>query len=212
MSDHLIDRLCADLRPARPVVGWRLTAGGGAGVLVSALLMLLLLGPRPDFTQAAITPMFWLKAGYAFVLGAIGFWAAGRAARPPSAAGRRLLWLLAPLTAVAVLAAAQLAAASAPLRGTLVMGGSATSCPWLIVLLSIAPFIGITWAMRGLAPTRLPLAGAVAGLAAGGAGAFVYAMHCTESGAPFLALWYTLGVAIAGLAGVALGPRLLRWR
>ncbi|MBV9756345.1 MAG: DUF1109 domain-containing protein [Alphaproteobacteria bacterium] len=212
MSDELIDRLCTDLRPARPVVAGRLTAGIGLGALVSALLMLLVLGPRPDLAAAIITPMFWVKAGYAFALAGIGCWAAGRAARPASAAGPRLLWLIAPLAAVAAFAATQVAAAPAPMRGALVLGGSARICPWLIVLLSIAPFGGIVWAMRGLAPTRLPLAGAVAGLAAGGAGAFVYAVHCTESGAPFLALWYTLGVVIAGLAGAALGSRLLRWR
>jgi hypothetical protein len=180
--------------------------------VASGLLMLIGLGPRPDLPQAAAPPMFWVKAGYAFVLAAIGLWAAARAARPASAAERCLLWLLAPLAAAAILAALQLATAPPPMRGPLVMGGSATICPWLIVLLSIAPFGGLVWAMRGLAPTRLTLAGAAAGLAAGSAGAFVYAMHCTESGAPFLALWYTLGVVIVGLAGAGLGSRLLRWR
>jgi hypothetical protein len=58
----------------------------------------------------------------------------------------------------------------------------------------------------------LRLAGAVSGLAAGGAGSFVYAVHCTESAAPFVALWYTLGVLAAGFAGFLLGPRVLHWR
>lgn len=212
MSEQLIDRLCADLRPARHVVARRLAGGAGAGLAVSALLLLLLLGPRPDLALAAATPMFWVKAGYAFALAAVGFWAAERAARPAGKAEPRLRWLLAPLGIVALLAVLQLMAAPPPMQRTLVLGGSAAVCPWLIMLLSVAPFAGLTWAMRGLAPTRLRLAGAVAGLAAGGTGAFVYAVHCTELGAPFLTLWYTLGIAAVALVGALVGPRLLRWR
>jgi hypothetical protein len=46
---------------------------------------------------------------------------------------------------------------------------------------------------------------------AGGAGAAVYALHCPELQAPFLAVWYVLGMAIPVAAGALLGPRLLRW-
>ena len=66
--------------------------------------------------------------------------------------------------------------------------------------------------MRGLAPTRLGEAGAAIGLAAGGMGAFPHAWHCMETGAPFLAVWYTLGVAAATFVGWLLGPRVLRWK
>ena len=67
------------------------------------------------------------------------------------------------------------------------------------------------WAMKGLAPTRLALAGAGAGLLAGALGALVYALHCPELAASFLAVWYVLGIAIPALAGALLGPRVLRW-
>ena len=66
--------------------------------------------------------------------------------------------------------------------------------------------------MRGLAPTRLLLAGLVAGGCAGGLGAAVYAFACTETSAPFLAIWYTLGMALAAGLGAVAGSRLLRWR
>jgi len=213
MSDQLINRLCADLRPVRPgAVARRLAAGVGAGVLVSALLMLVMLGPRPDMARASATAMFWIKAAYTLAFAYVGLWAVERLARPAGEAKRRVAWFVAPLAAMALLALTQLAAAPAPMRGPMILGGSASVCPWFILLLSVPPLCGLVWAMRGLAPTRLRLAGAVAGLAAGGAGSFVYAIHCTESAAPFLALWYTLGVLAAGLVGVLLGPRLLRWR
>ena len=213
MSDQLIDRLCADLQPVRPgKVARRLAAGVGVGVLVSAALMLVLLGPRPDMARASATAMFWIKAAYTLAFACVGFWAAERLARPAGEARRRTIWFVAPFAVVAVLALAQLAAAPAPMRGPIILGGSASVCPWFILLLSVPPLGGLVWAMRGLAPTRLRLAGAVAGLAAGGAGSFVYAMHCTERAAPFLATWYTLGVLAAGLVGVLLGPLVLRWR
>jgi hypothetical protein len=65
--------------------------------------------------------------------------------------------------------------------------------------------------MKGLAPTRLALAGAAAGLLAGSAGALIYALHCPEMEAPFLAIWYLLGMLIPTAVGAAIGPRLLRW-
>jgi len=36
-------------------------------------------------------------------------------------------------------------------------------------------------------------------------------MHCQESAAPFLLIWYGLGVVACGFVGAVLGPRVLRW-
>ena len=55
------------------------------------------------------------------------------------------------------------------------------------------------------------MAGAVAGLVAGGVGATLYAMHCTDDSPLFVALWYSLAVALVALAGAAAGRWLLRW-
>ena len=65
--------------------------------------------------------------------------------------------------------------------------------------------------MKGLAPTRLSLAGAAAGLLAGGVGAAIYALHCDEMGAPFLALWYVLGMLMPATLGALIGRHVLRW-
>jgi len=69
----------------------------------------------------------------------------------------------------------------------------------------------VLWAIRGLAPTRLRLAGAAAGLLSGAVGALVYCLHCPELEAPFLGFWYLLGMLIPTAVGALLGPRLLRW-
>ena len=65
--------------------------------------------------------------------------------------------------------------------------------------------------LRGRAPTRLRLAGAAAGFAAGGAAAVVYCLHCPEMSPAFVGFWYLLGVLIPTALGAALGPRALAW-
>jgi len=91
------------------------------------------------------------------------------------------------------------------------MGQSAGVCAFLILMLSAPIYAGLLLALRRLAPTRLALAGAAAGLAAGGWAACVYAIHCPESTAPFIVIWYSLGMALAAGLGAAIGRLALRW-
>lgn len=211
MSD-LARKLSADLTPVpRWQVPRRLLAGLGGGLLVSVVLVLAILGPRPDMAQAMHTTMFWMKLAYPLCLAVIGGLAAERLARPAASARARLVWLALPVALILALALIAFVLAPQPARHAMLMGHSAMRCPFLVFAFAIPPLAGLVWAMRGLAPTRLAQAGFVIGLAAGGAGAFAYAWSCNETGAPFLATWYTLGIAAAALVGWLLGPRLLRW-
>ena len=92
------------------------------------------------------------------------------------------------------------------------MGSSAHDCPWRIFVIGLPLLAGAIWALRGLAPTRLTLAGLTAGGAAGGLAALIYGFHCPETAAPFVAVWYTLGMALVAALGAVTGARLLRWR
>ena len=212
MSDDLLDRLSASLHPTPAgLVLRRLLIGLAAGGAVSLALIAVTLGPRPDFPPAATQPMFWVKFAYALAIAVVALWAGERLARPGGRARGRLTWLAAPLLIVVALALWRLVEAPPGARMSLVMGHSARLCPWYVLAASLAPFAGLVWAARGLAPTRLRLTGLVLGLAAGGMGAFAYAMHCDEMAAPFLGAWYSLGIAGAGLVGWLTAPRLLRW-
>lgn len=91
------------------------------------------------------------------------------------------------------------------------LGHSALLCPAAVLGLGLPALAGLMWALRGLAPTRPAAAGAAAGLLAGALGALGYALACTELGLAFVALWYSLGVALSAALGALLGPRLLRW-
>lgn len=211
MSD-LAFRLSKDLAPVpQGFVPRRLALGSLTGFAVSIVLVLVALGLRPDFPRAFHTPMFWVKLAYPLSLAVIAGLASERLARPAGSARARVIWLVVPVVLVVALAVLQLVFAQPATRMELVMGGSARLCPFLVLAAAIPPLLGLVWAMRGLAPTRLRETGAIVGLAAGGAGAFAYAWHCTETGAPFLALWYTLGIALAVLLGWLAGPRVLRW-
>lgn len=210
---ELILRLAERLAPVpRAFVARRLAFGSVAGLAVSIALVLLVLGPRPDLRAALATPMFWAKLVYPLSLGFIAWLASERLARPAASARARIVWLFVPLIIVITIGAFQYALALPAARMPLLMGGSARICPFLVLASAIPPLLGLVWAMRGLAPTRLRETGAIIGLAAGGAGAFAYAWHCTETGAPFLAVWYTLGIALAVIVGWITGPLLLRWR
>jgi hypothetical protein len=116
-----------------------------------------------------------------------------------------------PIAAIWLLAALALASAPASARAALVLGDSSAACVVSIALLAAPTFVAAFWAMKGLAPTRPALAGAFSGLLAGAAGALVYAWHCPEMAAPFIATWYLLGIAGPAVAGALLGPVLLRW-
>jgi hypothetical protein len=210
--DQLVESLVADLTPvADPPVAQRLAIGLGAGLTLSVALVGLVLGFRPDMHTATLTMMFWIKLAYVSGIGAIALWAVERLARPGVPTGNLLLWLLVPTLGVAALAVTQLINGPAEAREHLIMGFSAAAAPWRILVAALPPLVGLAWAVRGLAPTRLVFSGAMVGLAAGGFGAASYAMHCQESTAPFLFIWYSLGVIACGAVGAVLGPRVLRW-
>jgi len=208
----LITKLAGDLQPTSPhVVGKRLLIGAALGAGVSMLLLSLSLGYRPDLVRASVSPVFWVKLAYAIALFALSLRALQRLSRPGRDARARRWWLAAPIAAVLAVAFWQLAQVAPAERMPMVVGQTAAVCPWYVFLFAMPPSAGLLWALRGLAPTRLALTGATVGIAAGGAGAGIYALHCAEATIPFMAVWYTLGVSITAMTGAAVGSWLLRW-
>ena len=211
-TDELVTMLAAGAGAVEPgATARRYTVALGWGAFGATLLMAIVLGVRPDLAEAARLPMFWVKLAFPASVAAGALYAAARLSRPGVQLGRVPAALAAPVLAMWLLAALVLATAAAGEREELIFGGSWSACPLFIALLSLPVFAAALWAMKGLAPTRLALSGAAAGLLAGSVGALIYALYCTEMAAPFLALWYLLGMLIPTAAGAAIGPRLLRW-
>lgn len=210
-TDDLIADLSGRLTPVKKhAVARILLSGIGLGVAAAAALMLAWLGPRPDLAWAMARFPFWMKFFYTLTLALLGLWLVARAGRPGAPLARPFYLLTLPMAAILALALAALAAPGADAHA-LAMGGSANVCARNILLVGLPVLAGAFWALRRLAPTRPMLAGAGAGLLAGAAGAFVYAFHCTESAAPFVAIWYSLGIGLSALLGAIAGPWLLRW-
>jgi len=212
MTDELIARLSGDLKPVRRSAMQRLLFGALlVSVAIAATAMLAVLGLRADIEVATSTTMFWTKFGYTLALSLIGAGATLALARPGGIANWP--WVAVPALFLAVLAGAfwQLSQAQPGEMMTLVVGSTSLVCPWRIVGLALPVLTGVLLVMRRFAPTNPTLAGLAAGLLSGGIGAWVYSFACGENGMMFLAIWYSLGIAIVAALGAVLGRYLLRW-
>ena len=210
-TDDFIAMLATGVEPVQPHVPERRFAQAMALSLPLAFLIMLQFGIRPDLLQVLGDPMLWVKFAFPGMVAIISLLLVLRLSRPGMATGHLPASLSAPALAMCLLAAVALANAAPPDRAALVMGTTWQVCTFNIALISVPVFIGSFWALKGLAPTRLSQAGGCAGLLAGAAGAFVYAIHCPELDAPFLLIWNGLGMLVPAAVGAVLGPRLLRW-
>jgi hypothetical protein len=209
-TSDLIVALSAGAGPApRAVVARRLLPSALLALALAAAAALVGMGPAPAQMLGGVA--LWTKLAYAASLALSAGWLAARLARPAAStrAPRRLV--LAIVAAMAVLGAASLIAAPSGERLVHLLGDSALQCPWNVLALSLPGLAASLWALRGLAPTRPRAAGLAAGLLAGAIGAMAYALACHEASITFVALWYSLGIALSGALGAVLGPRLLRW-
>lgn len=212
MTDDLINRLADNLKPTPPrAMERRLLLALAVGLLVTIVgvyVVLDLMMGRP-FGGADSTMMFWTKFGYTLALGLLGLAAAPVLARPDG----RIIW---PLAAAGLLAFIALAGGTmlwmrAEWSMPILMGQTAMVCPSLIVLAGIPVLIALLSALRSTAPRSPSLAGFAAGLVAGGFGAWAYAFYCGETGMMFMAVWYSLGIAMTALLGAVIGKFVLRW-
>lgn len=212
MSDDLIDRLSADLKPvSRRLPAIWLGAAGLVGIVIAAAIMIPWIGMRPDMAQVHLNPVFWAKFGYTVAFLAIGIWAAIRLSRPGGSIRAPLIAAGTLIAVTGVAGIAQIVMLGPDSMRRLVMGVTALVCPFYVVALSVPAFVGILAVMRLLAPTNLVAGGFAAGLMAGAVGCWVYAFHCGEGGLPFVAIWYSLGILIPGVFGALVGRFALRW-
>ncbi|MHA6332774.1 NrsF family protein [Qipengyuania sp. CAU 1752] len=167
-------------------------------------------GFREGITAGAASPFFFITNGLLLVLGMVATAVAVALAGP--SIGRRTdaaTWAIAmvgilPLTAVA---------------SVLPFGGGVSSlvdphsfyCLGSAVAASLISFAVLAaWLRRG-APVSTASAGLFAGVAAGAIGSFAYGLSCRIDTLTHLGVWHVLPVLVAGLAGLILLPRIIRW-
>jgi len=211
-TDDLIDLLARDVGAVPTDLGMRRFALAlGAGALCAALLMAATLGVNPALAQYVSLPTFWMKVAFVASLAGVSLIGVQRLSRPGIGLGRVPIALAIPVLAMWVGAIIVLVLAAPARRAEAFFGQTWAVCPFLVAMLSAPVFVGVVWAMKGLAPTRLRLAGAAAGLLSSSVGALVYCLHCPELAPPFIGFWYLLGILIPTGIGAVLGDRLLRW-
>jgi hypothetical protein len=208
-TDELIRALAADRAAAPQPPGRILMLAAAAGFALSALAFVIWLGPRADVAEAVTSVRFLFKPALMLALAAIAGTLLLRLVQP----GARVH--LPPLAAIPAVLAAAVAAELAVLSpsrwlGALI-GDNWYLCLGLIPLLSLPVAAALLLALRHGAPTRPAIAGAVAGLAAGGLAATLYAVNCTDDSPLFVAIWYSLAIAAVSAVCAFAGSRLLRW-
>ncbi len=197
---------------ARPAPHARVAAALIGATAVSLGIMLFWLGANPTMVDdLEDEPMFLGKILFGVALAIALFFAARRVATPGANART-------PLMAAQLVVGAAVAFGlfvffqNAPeQRVDLMLGTSWRACPVNIAILSLPVFIAAFWAMRQYAPTRLTLAGFVAGAFAGAVGLAVYSLYCTEYDPSFVAVWYVAGACVPAIIGAAIGRFALRW-
>ncbi len=211
-TSDLIDTLAADAAPVRRVSSvLNLLIAAAVGSAATLVVLVAWLGLNPVMPVLGAS-WFWMKGGYAAALALSGFLLLNRLARPGAPLGRTALAIGAlALVVMAMLAMHSSMRAPPGQMRHLWLGDTWKVCPLRILLLSVPVYLGLAWALRRLAPTRLALTGAAAGLAAGALAAVIYGLYCREWAAPFVFVWYSLGVGLSAALGALAGTRLLRW-
>lgn len=211
-TDDLINMLASGVSPIdRHVLAKRLGVAMLIGSLSAIVLVIIVLGARPDLALAAVTPIFWAKIAFPLTLMVGALSLVTRLARPGRTLPPGTLLIIAGVTALWAGSLFALLTAAPDIRTTLVLGKTWRVCAMNITMLSIPGFLAAFWAMRGMAPTRLTLTGACTGLLAGATASLAYCLHCPEMDVPFWGTWYWLGMLIPTAIGALLGRRLLRW-
>jgi len=204
-TDELIEILSRE-GAARTSAGWYWPLPLAAGALLCLAALALTLGqPLAALPQIGAAP-YAMKLAFAASVALAGILALRASGMPGRRLGGRLLVFAFPFAAVLALAGMETAATDPVWPGR-----TWAQCVTAIALLTPLGFAAAILALQRLAPTRLRLSGALAGVVAGAIAASAYALWCPETTAVFLLAWYAGPILAVGAMGAMLGPRLLRW-
>jgi len=210
-TDDLIRAMTSDLAPPGPSIETRFAVAFLPGVVVALALFAVTLGPRADLALVAGDMRFLFKFVVTLLLALCSALLVWRLVRPGAPARLQIAALaFVPLVLAAGVLAELFVLPTASWCPKLV-GSNGVVCIVSIPLFALPMLIAEILALRQGAPTKPALTGVVAGLFAGGVAAAIYAAHCPDDSPLFVALWYSLGIAIVALVGGLAGRLALRW-
>lgn len=210
-TETLIDGLVNELRPVRPM---RFSSGFGltlAGLVLASGTVLSMSSLRPDLAAGSPAPMLVVELGLFLLLGLAAALAVVAMARPRVGTDHDGWKWAAAMTALLPLAGLTTLLDQA---GSLVMADfvrNGMDCLLVGLASGLATFVALTlWLRRG-APTYPEQAGLLVGIAAGSFGIFAASLHCPSNDMLHIGIWHAMAVAIGGLTGRLIVPRLVRW-
>ena len=208
-TDDLIELLVKDSGT------WRfrsvLAGAVAGGIIIAAIVFFAEIGVRPDISEAVKSNRFLFKFVVTVSLAVTAIWVTLSIGRPGGSLAHTGLSLAIAPALLACAAVVELLVLPESQWMPRLVGHNARFCLTLIPLLSIGPLACLLAALREGAPSSPGLAGAVAGLAASGIAATLYAANCTDDSALFVMTWYPIATLIVTTAGYFVGRKLLRW-
>lgn len=209
-TDELSLAVSADARPRGPSLGVALAVAVALGTLAAGVGLVLGLGVRGDMLAALGS----VRVLFKFVVTAALAWSAARLAlqlaRPGAPRWSAQVGLFVPPLLLFVAVLMEVLSVPEAAWGTRLVGTNWAVCLMAVPALSLAPLVLILLALRRGVSESGALTGLVAGLAAGGIGAFFYAAHGPDDSPLFVAVWYSLAIGGVGALGAALGAAVLR--
>jgi hypothetical protein len=182
-----------------------------AAAAATGLVFAWLVGWRSDLATSATVTIVVSKLVFALAITAVGLALARFLASPVRPERDRGVLLLIPVVLGAALIMAEIVTQGASGWYARLLGSSSFTCLTAIPLLAVLPLAACLFWLREGASSHPALAGAAAGLAAGGLGASIYAFYCIEDSALFFTFWYMVAIAGVTVAGSAFGRRWLTW-
>ena len=210
-TNELIETLAADRRPPAAPLSFVWWGAAGLAIALAGSVFFATLGPRPDFATAAETPRFLFKFVFTMMLAISAFGVARALSRPGETWRKSMLYLAGPPALIFIAVAVELFFLPSDIWADRMIGTNSMVCLTYISLIGIGPLAIFIFALRHGAPTRPALAGAAAGLLAGGIAATFYAAHCTDDSPLFVATWYTMAVTGLAFLGATAADRFARW-
>ena len=210
-TSELIAALAADPVPEPIHLGRRLAAALALGVFGALVLFALVVRPRPDFAQALGTIRFDLKFVDSLALALPSVLLVLRLARPDARPGALALWLFAPLLLLAAAVVVELIVVPRDEWLPRLVGQNMRYCTTMIPMMAAPILAALIVALRAGAPQSPGWTGALAGAAAAGIAAFLYASHCPDNSPLFVATWYPLATLACATVGAWAGRQFLAW-
>ncbi|WP_054308822.1 NrsF family protein [Mesorhizobium sp. 1M-11] len=210
-TNKLVEALVADIRKPGPSLAGLWWTAAVFATLLAGVVFFITLGPRPDIAEAAETPRFLFKFAVTMALATAAFGAARALSRPGSDWRHTMVYLIAAPAMLLAAVAVELVLVPPTLWGTRLVGTNSLVCLTFIPLIGAGPLVVFLAVLRHGAPTCPRLAGAVAGLLAGGIAATFYAAQCIDDSPLFVVTWYPIAIGLLAGLGALAGERILRW-